>query len=300
MNNMMMSCFVETVRSGSITKAAENLFYAKQTVSRQIKKIESELGLQLFDRSNTKTGLTPAGQYYFDLFQTILYKYNTTMAAIDQYYKELNSAVRIGCSDRINPYGEIIHTLEMFKQDYKDIRISLNLLQNTALVKNLSDSKLDIAFIKERHYNESQNREMEIIPLCKQEMFVVGPDSVVGVDLPLDMREKRRDMDFLIVPIWEYRYMQAKVNYAQRLQILDIPIRSVRLVPNFASLYAAMEQMKYLSFEGNRFGFLNDIKGLGKESLKIDEEIICLIPLRNENRSVIQLVNYMRESMKAC
>ena len=47
---------------GSISKAGTNLFISQQTVSRQIKALETELDMPLFERMNRGVRLTPQGE----------------------------------------------------------------------------------------------------------------------------------------------------------------------------------------------------------------------------------------------
>ncbi len=54
--------FVEVSRSRSISLAASRLFMSQQNVSTGIRKLEAELGIQLFDRTHHGVVLTPKGQ----------------------------------------------------------------------------------------------------------------------------------------------------------------------------------------------------------------------------------------------
>ena len=47
----------------SFSKAAEKLYISQPALSSTIKKVEKELGLQLFDRSTSPVRVTPAGEY---------------------------------------------------------------------------------------------------------------------------------------------------------------------------------------------------------------------------------------------
>lgn len=53
--------FHEVCKSGSIRKAARNLYVASTATIRQILKLESELGVNVFERSHAGATLTPAG-----------------------------------------------------------------------------------------------------------------------------------------------------------------------------------------------------------------------------------------------
>ncbi|MDO4206170.1 MAG: LysR family transcriptional regulator, partial [Lachnospiraceae bacterium] len=55
MTFLQIEYFIEIVRSGSFTRAAEKLFVTHQALSLQIQAMEKELGMPLFDRSNRKS-----------------------------------------------------------------------------------------------------------------------------------------------------------------------------------------------------------------------------------------------------
>ncbi|PZS30452.1 MAG: LysR family transcriptional regulator, partial [Pseudonocardiales bacterium] len=57
--------FHEVARTGSVTRAGANLFVAASAVSRQIRLLEDELGVQLFTRGSRGMTLTTAGHQVF-------------------------------------------------------------------------------------------------------------------------------------------------------------------------------------------------------------------------------------------
>ncbi|MGT2445141.1 LysR family transcriptional regulator (plasmid) [Ensifer adhaerens] len=62
MHASILKYFVSVARSGSIRKASEELHVASSAVSRQIKKLEDELGIALFERLSNGLRLTVAGE----------------------------------------------------------------------------------------------------------------------------------------------------------------------------------------------------------------------------------------------
>ena len=57
-----LNLFIEAAELGSFTRAGEKLGYSQPTVSFQIKQLEKELGVQLFDRIGHTVTLTDAGR----------------------------------------------------------------------------------------------------------------------------------------------------------------------------------------------------------------------------------------------
>lgn len=58
--------FVVVAQRRSISKAADDLCVTPSAVSHQVKKLESDLGVALFERTNNRIGLTEAGQGFFE------------------------------------------------------------------------------------------------------------------------------------------------------------------------------------------------------------------------------------------
>lgn len=72
MNILHMKYAVEVARLGSLNKAAEVLFVAQPNISRSIKGLESELGIEIFNRFARGMVLTPEGEEFINYAQHIL------------------------------------------------------------------------------------------------------------------------------------------------------------------------------------------------------------------------------------
>ena len=96
----LLKYFLAIAREQSITRAAESLFLSQPTLSRQMKELEVELGVQLFVRGKRQTLLTEEGVYLRARAQemmSILEKTETTL-------KNSGSVIEIGrasCRERV-------------------------------------------------------------------------------------------------------------------------------------------------------------------------------------------------------
>lgn len=66
MDIQQLRYFVEVAKEKNLTCAARKLFLSQPALSKMIKKLEGELGLQLFERHNKKIRLTDAGENLFE------------------------------------------------------------------------------------------------------------------------------------------------------------------------------------------------------------------------------------------
>ncbi len=72
MNIMHLKYAVEVAEMGSISKAAEKLIMGQPNLSRAIKELESELGVEIFDRSARGISVTPEGEEFLGYARKIL------------------------------------------------------------------------------------------------------------------------------------------------------------------------------------------------------------------------------------
>ncbi len=72
MNVMHMKYAVEVAKAGSISKASETLLIAQPNLSRSIKELEADLGINIFARTSKGMTLTPDGEEFISYAADIL------------------------------------------------------------------------------------------------------------------------------------------------------------------------------------------------------------------------------------
>ena len=81
----LLRYFAAVAAEGNLTRAAERLFVSQPTLTKQIKQLESQLGMRLFTRSRAGMTLTAAGQALADATPAVL-------ASWDQALRETKAA----------------------------------------------------------------------------------------------------------------------------------------------------------------------------------------------------------------
>ena len=84
MNVLHMKYALEIARTGSLNKAAANLFVGQPNLSRAIKDLEASLGITIFDRSSKGMILTPEGEVFLDYAEKILRQIDE----VEQIYRD--------------------------------------------------------------------------------------------------------------------------------------------------------------------------------------------------------------------
>ncbi|MEE3118839.1 MAG: LysR family transcriptional regulator, partial [Pseudomonadota bacterium] len=71
--------FVAVAEAGNLTRAAEKLFIAQPPLTRAIKQLEEEVGVELFIRKPRGLELTTGGEYFLEQAKQVLDKVNATV-----------------------------------------------------------------------------------------------------------------------------------------------------------------------------------------------------------------------------
>ena len=82
MSDRRLKVFCETAKLLSFTKAAEALHVTQPAVSFQIRQLEDQLNVSLFNRTSNRVSLTDAGLVVFEHSKRILEQYNEMENAI--------------------------------------------------------------------------------------------------------------------------------------------------------------------------------------------------------------------------
>jgi len=135
--------FTAVAHSGSVNGAATELRIAASAISRQITKLEDDLGVRLFERKAYGVELTPAGEVY-------LRHARNTKLAIERVVSELNDLkglrsghVRICSIEGI--VGDLLtRAIVTFRELYPGIEFSVTVKGTTQVPKSVSDSESDI------------------------------------------------------------------------------------------------------------------------------------------------------------
>lgn len=74
---------LEVAKAGSLSKASESLLIAAPNISRSIKELESDLGITIFDRTQSGMKLTPEGEEFIGFAKGIL----NQIDEVEKFYK---------------------------------------------------------------------------------------------------------------------------------------------------------------------------------------------------------------------
>ena len=129
----------------NITAAAERLYTSQPGVSKQLKLLEEELGMQLFMRKGKSLGgITPAGERVIERARVIMQEVENIRRLASDYYEEETGSLSIGTTHTQARYV-LPDIIAEFRKRFPNI--SLNLHQGTSeqLADMVAANKIDFA-----------------------------------------------------------------------------------------------------------------------------------------------------------
>lgn len=137
-----LTSFLQLAMLGSFTKAGESLGYSQANISLQIRQLENELGVPLFDRIGKKAYLTQYGEMLVPYAQEIV----STTTTIENMFHEkenLRGTLRVGFTESL---FECLFrdTLLAFHRSFPLVTVEVSVDSTTSLIKMLHNGQLDI------------------------------------------------------------------------------------------------------------------------------------------------------------
>jgi DNA-binding transcriptional LysR family regulator len=163
----LLRYFIAVVETGNFTRAAERAFVTQPTLSAGIKKLESQIGQPLFERTNRRVFLTDAGTRFLPRAKAIMHVCNLAMQAIEG--SEDKPVLRLGLLMTLahRRVGEFLMEYKNFEPD-----ITIEVFDGTEQerLNRLDERSIDYALSLKR----SDNLE-EAIPLRHENYVFILP-----------------------------------------------------------------------------------------------------------------------------
>lgn len=171
--------FEAVARIGSFTLAAEELFLTQSAVSKQIKKLEDNLGFALFERKHRGLLLTEPGRELYEGVQPALKSFRETVQRVRKWYDQ--NAISIVCTHAVAHYY-LFPKLAHFQLRFPDITV------NVVATNQLSPSlcmKYDFGIL----YGNGEWSGLSGIKLFDEVIF-----PICSADYPTDKVESIEDL----------------------------------------------------------------------------------------------------------
>ena len=145
MDFVRLNTFLLLAELGSFTEVANEMFCSQPAVSKQIKALEDDLGVPLFNRIGHKNHLTIQGEYFKPYAQEILNTFNMAKKHILQLENLEEGSISFGATNFIGVYL-IPQILSAFREKFPNIKINFTISSSKKLISMLENDGLEFAF----------------------------------------------------------------------------------------------------------------------------------------------------------
>ena len=187
-----LQTFVIITHAESFSRAAELLGYSQSAVTVQIRLLEEELQVRLFDRMGKKTVLTAQGRQLLEYANRIIQEVNQAKSAIVQD-TELSEPLHVGTLESLC-FSKLPPLLGYFRSNYPKVPVKVTTATPKELIAMMEKNQLDLIYFLDRpRYNNNWNKELEV---REPIVFVTSPES------PLASRKGLRLVEILDEPFF--------------------------------------------------------------------------------------------------
>ena len=168
--NFRIRVFRAVAHHLNFSRAAEELLLTQPAVTQQIKALEEELGLPLFDRGGGRIALTPGGVALLPFADRMKLLGDEAIAAVAGAYGQQAGELAIGASQTIGHY--LLPTfIAGFLHTHPRVRIMATSGNTDGILESLVAGAIQLALIE----GPEQRKDVRIEPFMEDHMVLVVP-----------------------------------------------------------------------------------------------------------------------------
>lgn len=185
MDLKQLKALVTIAEVGSVTKASQLLHLVQPAVTRQIKLLEQELGVPLFERTREGMRPTEAGAAFVERARRALNELDRARAEIRPESGPVTGIATIGLLEStLDVLTEPL--VERVSRRHPGVRLRLLTAYSGHLQQWLDDGDVDLSLL----YNLRSTPSLHVQPLLREQLWAVGlPDSALAADRPVSLAD---------------------------------------------------------------------------------------------------------------
>jgi len=185
----------------NFSRAAEDIKISQPSLSQQINKLESELGISLFERTTRFVQLTPAGREFVTHARRIMSELSEARRCIQEYVSIKKGHLSLGALAVIGYYN-LPNLVSSFQENFPGIKLNILEGQCEELLCMLHSSKIDAAFVQ----ITKSNHNFRLYTLVTDKMVLVtNHHHPLANRLSVDLKELQNEK-FILTPATSGHY----------------------------------------------------------------------------------------------
>ena len=180
-----ITTFLRVAELQNFTHAAQELGYSQSAVTVQIRQLETELGVPLFERIGRSVSLTAPGQAFLQEAGEIIKAAERAKDAV-RTAPEPEGTLRVGTMESLSA-SVVWRLITDFHRQFPQVNVVIRTSTADGLLEMMRRNDVDfIYFVDEKQYSPDWE-----IPLCRPEdtVFVAAGSAIAGRHEPIPLRE---------------------------------------------------------------------------------------------------------------
>jgi DNA-binding transcriptional LysR family regulator len=166
--------FVAVAETGSMTRAAQRLGIQQPPLGQQIRDLEAELKVQLFERAPKRIALSAAGRVFLDEARLVLAGATEAVEKVRRFDRGEHGLLSVGFTSSASMHPIAPRLLAAFRDAYPLARIDVEERETYELILGLQGRKLDAAFMR---FAPRDLPALISTPLLDEDMVLAVPRS---------------------------------------------------------------------------------------------------------------------------
>ncbi|MFW7362087.1 LysR family transcriptional regulator [Vagococcus fluvialis] len=143
-----MDTFIMLSKYRNFTKVADLKYTTQSSISKQIKSLEMELSVKLFERKNQLTTLTPEGELLIPFAQKIVKNFQDGLKALEVHRNNEKNELKIGATSLFGSFV-VPNIMSEYRKLYPHNKFKIVIDSSKIILEKIQNKEIDIAFISD-------------------------------------------------------------------------------------------------------------------------------------------------------
>ena len=170
----LLRYFIAVAETGHMTRAAERLGIGQPPLSQQIRVLESQLGVTLYERLPRGMALTDADQAFLGDAYEVVRKLDQAVDDVRRVAAGIKGRLSVGLTSSAALHPFVPTVIRTFRSDAPAVSLMLDESSTSELLDGLRDGHLDVAFVRQPQGDTAQ---IVFVPVLEEPMVLAVPSA---------------------------------------------------------------------------------------------------------------------------
>jgi DNA-binding transcriptional LysR family regulator len=271
--------------------AALKLFISQPPLSRQIKELEDELGVQLFTRKNKRVNLTDAGKYFKAEVDDIFARLEKSKSIVQQIHKSESGELKIGYISSVYQ-SRLADVLIAMRDVFPYVKTNLLEMPTLTQIKALEQGNLDVGILRAPVHSNQLN----VQTLFFDPFVVVIPDTGLKFETQHHLAGYLKNSPFIFFnKDFAPGYNDKLVEICGRMGFTPGIVHEANNVHSILQLIEAGLGVSILPYSlRQQYGYLK-VSFIELENIPVSTEVVLAYKQTNKNTALKWFIEHYHE-----